>query len=507
VGLLEGAKGHHRAIQPDKQFDGDLVRRLQVPYQFKMVARGAAGILQGKDLMVIEDAHESYMLPGEPISHQNLSQPGRVRSSTRHSPAPYNDLSAMKFTLAIPSVRLPQVPTVSYAPEIPKVRIPFLSLLLEPRPLKKWLLIWLLCLYLAFCWGCYFGWEQPRLNHDNYVRFGADSPTYWDAVKYRSEHAENDNLVSFSGNLLGPVLIGTVFRNGIGVALFNIFLFFVAIEVACTIPGVDRYRLVFLLAVCSETAPALVTLNKEILVLFSTLLLAKYIYSERRSWLLLGVVLAVSLFARWEQVALIFLFLFLRRKGSIFERSPKLAIGVVIGVLTVLYALIARLPGSGLAAFTQYTAKGNTIAKLVRIQADFGFPLVLAPKILMNLFGELLRPLTFVREYSLLGWGDIHSIFIIPLFSISLCILLVIAYRRGKLDPHRPIAFLIIIYAITTAITPFVQPRYNYFAYVLLALELARNENLDEENGTLKRSAKGAPGVAALNQPPEGSRF
>ena len=94
----------------------------------------------------------------------------------------------------------------------------------------------------------------------------------------------------------------------------------------------------------------------------------------------------------------------------------------------------------------------------------------------MNLFGELLRPLTFVREYSLLGWGDIHSIFIIPLFSISLCTLLVIAYRRGKLDPHRPIAFLIIIYAITTAITPFVQPRYNYFAYVLLALELARKE-------------------------------
>ena len=184
----------------------------------------------------------------------------------------------------------------------------------------------------------------------------------------------------------------------------------------------------------------------------------------------------VSLFARWEQVALVLLFLFLRRKGSIFERNPKFAIGIVIGVLTVLYALIARLPGSGLARSRNIHKNANTIAKLVKIQANFGFPLVLVPKILMNLFGELLRPLTFVREYSLLGWGDIHSIFIIPLFSIALCTLLVIAYRQGKLNPHRPIAFLIIIYAITTAITPFVQPRYNYFAYVLLALELARKE-------------------------------
>jgi hypothetical protein len=409
----------------------------------------------------------------------------------------------MKFTLAIPSVRVPRAPTIYYAPEVPKVRIRFLSLLLQPKPLKKWLLIWLLCFYLAFCWGCYFVWEQPRLNHDNYVRFGADSPTYWDAVHYRSEHAEHDNLVSFSGNLLGPVLIGTVFRNGIAVGLFNIFLFFVAIEIASTIPGVDPYRLVLLLALCSETAPALVTLNKEILVLFSTLLLAKYIYSERRSWLLLGVVLAVSLFARWEQIALILLFLFLRRKGSIFERSPKFAIGAVIAVLTVLYALIARLPGSGLGAFTQYTKSANTIAKLDKIQENFGFPLVLAPKILMNLLGELLRPLTFVREYSDLGFGDVHSLFIIPLFSIALCTLLVISYRQGKLNPRRPIAFLIIIYAITTAVTPFVQPRYNYFAYVLLALELARKEDPDEENQKLTPWAKNAPGIADLNRNPE----
>ena len=42
------------------------------------------------------------------------------------------------------------------------------------------------------------------------------------------------------------------------------------------------------------------------------------------------------------------------------------------------------LPGSGLGAFTQYTKNANTIAKLDTIQKHFGFPLVLAPKIIMN---------------------------------------------------------------------------------------------------------------------------
>ncbi len=387
----------------------------------------------------------------------------------------------MKANLSIPSIHLPQVPSFSISREIPHVRVPFLSLLLEPRPLKKWFFIWGFCLYLAFCFFCFFYFEQPRLNHDTFIRFGADSPTYWDAVEYRTQHTQTQGvLISFTGNLLGPVLIGMLFRTGLGVAFFNVLLFFLAVEVACTIPGVNRYRLLFLLAICSETAPALVTLNKEIMVLVSALLFAKYITSKRRSLFLLAVVFAVSVFARWEQIAILLLYLFLRRRGSVFERKPWLAVGTVIGILTVLYPVIARLPGSAIGAFTQYAKGANTIAKLNTIQTNFGFPLVVVPKMIMYVFGELLRPLTFVREYTILGWADIHSIYIIPLFSIALITLLVMAYRRGLLNPKRPIALLIITYMIVTAVTPFVQPRYNYFVYVLLCVELARYKKVED---------------------------
>jgi hypothetical protein len=353
---------------------------------------------------------------------------------------------------------------------------------MEPRPLKKWAFIWGFCLYLAFCFFFFFYFEQPRLNHDTFIRFGADSPTYWDAVDYRSQHTQTQGvLVSFTGNLLGPVLIGMLFRTGLGVAFFDIFLFFFAVEIACSIPGVDRYRLLFLLAICSETAPALVTLNKEIMVLVSALLIAKYITSPKRSLILLGVVFTASVFARWEQIAILLLYLFVSRRGSVFERKPWLALGTVLAILTVLYPVIVRLPGSAIGAFTQYAKGANTIAKLNTIQSNFGFPLVVVPKMIMYCTGELLRPLTFVREYTLLGWADIHSIFIIPLFSIALITLLVMAYRRGLLNPQRPIALLIIIYMMVTAVTPFIQPRYNYFVYVLLCVELARYKNVENQ--------------------------
>ena len=388
----------------------------------------------------------------------------------------------MKFSLAIPSAQVPRAPSFEIVNQAPRVRIPFLSLLVQPRSLAKWSFIWASCLYLVICMGFYFEFEQPRLNHESYVRFGADSPTYWEAAAYREEHADDSkSLVSFEANLLGPVTIALLLQNGVAVAAFNILLFFIAVEIACSIPGVDRYKLLFLLAICAETPPALVTLNKEIFVLFSALLLAKYIYSEKRSWILLSMVFVSSILARWEQIAIILLFLFLQRRRSVFRRNPRLAVAAVVGGFTLLYPLIARIPGSGLGAFTQYTKGANTIVKLNNIQANFGFPLVLVPKVILDLGGELLRPKTFLGLFDTLGIGDIHSMFIIPLFSIALISLLFVAYRRGKLNPRRPLALLILICIITTAVTPFVQPRYNFFVYVLLCLELARREEPDAE--------------------------
>jgi hypothetical protein len=175
------------------------------------------------------------------------------------------------------------------------------------------------------------------------------------------------------------------------------------------------------------------------------------------------------------------LFVFLQREGSYLKRNPRVSLGVVVALLTVMYTLIAKLPGSGIGAFTQYARGANTIAKLNDIQSNFGFPLVLLPKIILDLFGELLRPMTFVKEYADLGLGDIHSIFIIPLFSIAYLSLLYIAWRRRMLTPRNPAIMLTMIYMIVTAVAPFVQPRYNFFGYVLVALQLSKKPDPRDE--------------------------
>jgi hypothetical protein len=121
----------------------------------------------------------------------------------------------------------------------------------------------------------------------------------------------------------------------------------------------------------------------------------------------------------------------------------------------------------------------------------------------MDVCGELLRPRTYLSEFETIGSADIHSMFILPLFSIVLIPTLVIAYRRGLLNPKRPIALLILIYLLMTAVTPFVQPRYNYFVYVLLCLEFARKEDPDEEKQEITPPLKNVPHIADLNRNPE----
>ena len=58
----------------------------------------------------------------------------------------------------------------------------------------------------------------------------------------------------------------------------------------------------------------------------------------------------------------------------------------------------------------------NTIAKLNNIQTHFGFPLVVVPKIIMDISGELIRPVTYFHWFANYGFGDIHSWLIVPAF-------------------------------------------------------------------------------------------
>ncbi len=329
--------------------------------------------------------------------------------------------------------------------------------------------------FLGVCLFLFLAIVLPTLKGAGAIRLGADSATYLavaDAV--RSGGAQGVAYITLTGNFVGPVALALLLKSGFAIVLFNLILFLAGIYAAGRATGIDRWALCVLLILNAETLVSIITLNKEILALFSVLLLGKYLYSSSRSKILLAVVLLFALMARWQQFAIVLLFLFLRRQGSRLARNPRAAIALIVFLMTIAYPVASsRLD---LSELTVQGETGGTVTKLNAMQAHFLFPLVVAPKAFLNLAGQLATPWYYFQGYSGLDENDWQNRYIIQLHTIAMLLLCIGIVARGKLRLSEPFIFLGVLYLVVTALTPFVQPRYQYPVYGLLCLEMARSE-------------------------------
>lgn len=341
------------------------------------------------------------------------------------------------------------------------------------RPYSQWLLIAVFILYTAVCVTAYLQYEVPWIKGESSVRIGADSDGYWREVT-AARTGTGESLVTLGSNLLGPVLLGQLLGNGFAVMCFNISLFVLAMKIAGSIPGVHKTLFGFLILLNVVLLPALATLNKEILALFAAVLTAKYVLSSRRSILFLAATLGVSLMARWEQAAILILFLLLMH--SPLRSRPKLALGLLVCSISVLYPLIFRsIFHVDPQVFNDLIQNANTILRLNNIQAAGGFFIVILPKIFMSIAGRLATPWiywngSFLKE----GIQDPQQDIFQPLGSLAFLLIFAYALLKRKLQLNKPLPMLIALTLVITAVTPFIQPRYLYPAYVLLCLEIAR---------------------------------
>lgn len=359
---------------------------------------------------------------------------------------------------------------------MPRLRV------LAKRPISEWALFAAIFFYIAVSILVYFWLVAPSINGKVDIKIGADSDLYWDFARSVSQQGAVGKLVGFGSNFLGPALLGIVLKNGFAVVCFNIFLFMASLKIAFSFPGINKSLFGFLMLLNLQLFPSLTTLNKEILTLFAAVLTARYIYSERRSKLLLLAVCATSLFTRWEQLAIFIMFLCLYR-----SKHRKLILVAIVAAITVAYPLVLSLLPTVLTGFTAQGENGNTITFLNNIQAHYGFPIVLIPKILMSSVGSLVTPWYFWSGEFLNDLGDLQWALFQPLGCAAFTIVLVLALIKGKMNLHRPIAFLIAIQMIGVAVTPFVQPRYLYAVYILLCLELSLTQKSETEDSISPR--------------------
>ncbi|MGI8770853.1 MAG: hypothetical protein ACR2JE_05410, partial [Acidobacteriaceae bacterium] len=282
-------------------------------------------------------------------------------------------------------------------------------------------------------------------------------------------------LLSFAANLFGPVMVAKALRTPFLVAVFNCFLLVLMVRLAGGIPGVRRRYFLLLYMLNAQSLVSIVTLNKEIFASLGLVAFFAWNASRRRYWLF-ALAAVFSIMARWEQLAVILLYLFLENRFSPFRKRHKTALLFVIGFLTILYPLALRFSGIDISGILAIADSSGLISRMDSIQANFGLPLVIVPKIMMNLFNRMLVPTYFLgSEFLSLNFTDLQSNVIIHLQTLAMLVLFVAALFKRRLDLSRPIPYFIALYLILTAISPFIQTRYEYPVYVLLCIQLARD--------------------------------
>jgi hypothetical protein len=354
---------------------------------------------------------------------------------------------------------------------IPRVRCN----VLRGRSRTQWYFWLTLLLYVAICAVVYFAYVAPWISGDINIRIGADSDRYWDSVKELRSGA-NMPLLSATGNLLGPVSVGLLLHNGVSVMGFNLLLFLLAMKVASSIPDMNVGIFGFLLLLNFELIPSLTTLNKEIFALLSSVMIAKYLYTKNPSALALLGVLLVAVFSRWEEAAILMLYLILR---SVFRDHPKTALIFLVAFLTIAFPLGLRLLGLDLSTFDWLMQDAHTILVLNKIEYAYGFPLVVIPKVVMLIAGVWFSPSFYAANPGIVdGFMDPQQELFQPLGCIALMVVFAYAFWTKRMKLSSPIAMFVAITLIVTAATPFIQPRYLYGAYVMLCIELARPKHL-----------------------------
>ena len=357
----------------------------------------------------------------------------------------------------------------------PRPRVPKSLLRLPSASLERWLLIYAITFYILLCIALFFQFVQPSLIGSNNLRIGADSATYLGIAGFvgnsKTSTLQGVALVTAEGNLLGPVLVAILARTLWGIALINISLFVIGLYVASTLPGVRLGPFFVLLLLNPTLTPALLTVNKEIFSLLAVILFVKYVSSENRSKLFLLILLGMSLMARWEQAAVTGAILVLESRYSPFKHRPKLVLLGLVIVITLAYPIIIRTRIVDLSAMVTFAAEGNTGPILNQIQASYGFPLVMIPKTLINMFGHLLSPRLFFSDLINGDPSDIQKYVVLPINCIMMLVVVVVVAIRKRFRLHDPVIYWCAFYWVITAVSPILQPRYQYPVYVLLCLE------------------------------------
>ncbi len=329
------------------------------------------------------------------------------------------------------------------------------------------------------------------------IRFGADSETY----AFYAESLDYENLISVSANYFGPVVLLRILQNNLLlVATLNCAVFVWMYFLIQKYYNLNFTKFSFLLLINPMLFMSLATLNKEIFGMASVVLTMCFIKSGKKRLLLLSLLFAV--FTRWQQVLVIFTFLTMISRFSPFKKRTSAILSLVIFVSLVYPSQAAFLSSAANETATfelQQEKLFGILPVLNQLQDNYLFFVALIPKTLINLFGNVFRPLDLLTQRIEVDASDVYNSYIVTGQQASMVLLVFVAgyeffnkaLRAGDInrwDNRKKISkkftekindelLYCIVYCVLFSLGAFIQYRYFFPIYILLCAELCKRKD------------------------------
>lgn len=344
-----------------------------------------------------------------------------------------------------------------------------LRFLTKPIPIRSWVISALLICYVLVSLFLFYRWVNPSLDGRTDQHIAADSVLYMyfaDAIREGNvTPLIAANLYYFPNTSWVPVAIALALKSTVAIVVANYALFFLSLLVLKKTFSFSAGEFLALLILNATTTISLLSVNKEIVDLF-TVSLFLFAYVKRKRGLLL-LALLFALLNRFEVCIVMIVFLAAQSRLNPLRRRRLLTLVALIMGLTVMLPLFAS---STLAQRFEEAENGGIVAFLDSLEMHYLYGLAVIPKIAENLFGELVN----FSKWAIYDFDDLANSYILFLNNLSSAVVVFLLIAKRAFTLRSDLIYFAMIGCIFMAVSLVIQPRYFYFVYIVLCLQAAQ---------------------------------
>ena len=348
------------------------------------------------------------------------------------------------------------------------------------------ILLPVLALYIATALYAFSQWVEPSLDGRTNDHIAADSTIYIgfaDSLREGKNDPYVTGALSTFPTLWFPVLLALLLKYPLAIAMFDCAVFLAGIFLLSDVFPLSVRSFVLLLLINATTTISLLSVNKEIIDFFAISLFLFSYKRRKRGLILFSLCLALS--NRFEVCIVMLLFLVAESRFNPLRKRRGLTVAAIVLAVSVLLPVAAS---AALAYHFEEASEAGLVATLDRLEMHYLYFVAVVPKIMENLFGELIN----FSKWSSYSFSDPANSYFLLSNNLATALVIFILATKRMLTLKLQIVYFATIGYVMMATALVIQPRYFYFAYVLLCLQAAHQENRTASSGRIIQPLPGA---------------